>query len=174
MSRQYLYSCQTVAICPVSMVVWMCFLNSCSISNQTLIKYIKTFSWYCGGASCNKNKLLCSLSFEIYQFSSMSRYSNPLTLFSKSTVLTHVQSHCLACSCPTFDLQQDRNFYFSLDLELGEVMEQNFHLLVSVPNIPGLNPKSLHSAYVVKVYELLIVICLSDGDVKAGGTLGSF
>ena len=46
--------------------------------------------------------------------------------------------------------------------------------LISVPNISGLNPKSLHSAYDVKVYMLLIAIRLSDGDIKPGDPLGSF
>jgi hypothetical protein len=32
-------------------------------------------------------------------------------------------------------------------------------LLVSVPNTPGLNPRSLRSAYDVKPYVLLITIC---------------
>jgi hypothetical protein len=42
--------------------------------------------------------------------------------------------------------------------------------LVSVSNKPGLNLKSLLSAYNV----LLIAIRLSDGDVKPGGLLGGF
>ena len=43
--------------------------------------------------------------------------------------------------------------------------------LVSVANIPGLNPKSLSSAYGVKKYVLLLAIRSSDGDVKPGGPL---
>ena len=35
--------------------------------------------------------------------------------------------------------------------------------LVSVPNILGLNPKSLYSAYDVKAYVILIVIRPLDG-----------
>ena len=31
--------------------------------------------------------------------------------------------------------------------------------LVSVPNIPGLNPKSLRSVYEMKAYVLFIAIC---------------
>jgi hypothetical protein len=41
--------------------------------------------------------------------------------------------------------------------------------LVSVPNLSALNPKSLCSAYGMKGYVLLIVICLSSGKVKPGG-----
>ena len=44
--------------------------------------------------------------------------------------------------------------------------------LVSVPNIIGLNPKYLRSAYDVKAYVLLIAIRTSD--VKPGGPLGAF
>ena len=47
-------------------------------------------------------------------------------------------------------------------------------LLVSVPNMPGLNTKSLRRAYDVKAYVLLIAIRPSDGDVKLGGPLGAF
>ena len=47
-------------------------------------------------------------------------------------------------------------------------------LLVSVPNIPLLNPKSLHSVYDVKAYLLSVAIRPSDGDVKPGGSLGAF
>ena len=43
--------------------------------------------------------------------------------------------------------------------------------LVSVPNIPGLNPKSLRSANALRAYILLIVIRPSDGDVKPSGPL---
>ena len=46
--------------------------------------------------------------------------------------------------------------------------------LVSVPNIPGLHPKSVCSAYNVKVYVLLIAIHLLDGDVKPGSLIGAF
>ena len=47
-------------------------------------------------------------------------------------------------------------------------------LLVSVPNTPGLNPKSLRSAYEVKAYVLLIAIRPKDGDVKPDGPRGAF
>ena len=47
-------------------------------------------------------------------------------------------------------------------------------LLVSVPNIPGLNNKSLRSAFSVKAYVLLTAIRSSDGDVQPGGPLGAF
>jgi hypothetical protein len=47
-------------------------------------------------------------------------------------------------------------------------------LLVYVPNIPGLNPKSLHSAYNVNTYVLLIVIGLSNGDFQPGDILGAY
>ena len=46
--------------------------------------------------------------------------------------------------------------------------------LVSVPDILGLNPKSLRSAYEVKACVLLIAIHLSDECVKPGGLLGDF
>jgi hypothetical protein len=47
--------------------------------------------------------------------------------------------------------------------------------LVSIPNIPELNPKYLYSAYDLKAYEyiLLIAIRLSDGDVKSSAPLGA-
>ena len=45
--------------------------------------------------------------------------------------------------------------------------------LVSVLNIPGLNPKSLRSGY-VKAYVLLLAIRLSDRDVKPGGPMERF
>ena len=44
--------------------------------------------------------------------------------------------------------------------------------LVSISNIPDLNPKSLRSGYVMKAYELLTAIHLSDRDVKPGDPLG--
>ena len=47
-------------------------------------------------------------------------------------------------------------------------------MLVSVPNIPALNPKFLYSAYEVKAYVLFIEISLSDGVIKPGGPLGAF
>ena len=47
-------------------------------------------------------------------------------------------------------------------------------LLVSVPNIPGLNPKSLLCVHDVKAYVLLIVTHPSDRDIKPGGLLGAF
>ena len=40
--------------------------------------------------------------------------------------------------------------------------------LVSVPNKPGLNPKSLYRTYDLKAYVLLIAIRLSDGDNRHG------
>ena len=46
-------------------------------------------------------------------------------------------------------------------------------LLASVPNTPGLNPKSLHSTYDMKVFIQFIVIRPFDGDVKFGGPLGA-
>ena len=46
--------------------------------------------------------------------------------------------------------------------------------LISVPNTPGLNPKSLRNAYDVKAYELLIAIHQTDGDVKPDEPLGAF
>ena len=46
--------------------------------------------------------------------------------------------------------------------------------LVSAPNIPGLNSKSLSSVYDVKACVLLIAICPSDGIVKPGGPLDTF
>ena len=47
-------------------------------------------------------------------------------------------------------------------------------MLVSVPNITGLNPKSPHGAYDVNAYVLLISIRRADGDVEPGGPLGAF
>ena len=46
--------------------------------------------------------------------------------------------------------------------------------LVSVLNIPGLNSKSLRSAYDVNAYVLSIVIPPSGGDFKPGSPLGVF
>ena len=43
-----------------------------------------------------------------------------------------------------------------------------------VPDIPGLNPKSLCSAYDVTAYVLLKAIRPSEGDVKSGDLLGVF
>ena len=45
--------------------------------------------------------------------------------------------------------------------------------LVSVPNIRGLNPKPLRSAYDVKAYVLLKTFHPTDGDVKPDGPLGA-
>ena len=45
---------------------------------------------------------------------------------------------------------------------------------VYIPNIPGLNPKSLLSAYEVKAYVILSVIHLLDGDVRPGSPLDAF
>ena len=53
-------------------------------------------------------------------------------------------------------------------------MEQNLKSLVSVPNIPGINPRSLHNAFNVKAYIWLKAICPSDGDIKPSGPLGAF
>ena len=46
--------------------------------------------------------------------------------------------------------------------------------LVSVPNIPGLNPKFLHNAYDVKAYVLLIVILHRMGTLSLVIPLVSF
>ena len=45
---------------------------------------------------------------------------------------------------------------------------------VSVPNISGLNSKSLHSAHDVKAHVMLLAIRPSDGDVKPGDHLSAF
>ena len=47
-------------------------------------------------------------------------------------------------------------------------------VLVSVPNILGLNPKSVCSANDVNAYVLLVVICPWDGYVKPGSSLVLF
>ena len=44
----------------------------------------------------------------------------------------------------------------------------------ALPNIHGLNTKSLHSAYDVKTYILLIFNRPSDGNIKADGPLRDF
>ena len=51
--------------------------------------------------------------------------------------------------------------------------EAELQSLVSVPNISGLHPKSLLSAYKVKSMCSLLLIAIrpSDGDVKPGGPL---
>ena len=53
-------------------------------------------------------------------------------------------------------------------------MEQELSLLVYIPSIPRLNPKSFYSAYDVKTYLLLIVIYPLNGDIKPGSPLGTF
>ena len=51
---------------------------------------------------------------------------------------------------------------------------QNLSFQLLLQNMPGLNPKSFRSAFVVKSYVLLIAIRLSDGDVKPDGPLVLF
>ena len=46
--------------------------------------------------------------------------------------------------------------------------------IFSVPDIPGLNLKTLPKAYDVKAYVSLIAICPSDGDAKPGGPFDAF
>ena len=53
-------------------------------------------------------------------------------------------------------------------------MEAKSQSLVSVPNIPGLNPKSLRSVFDVKANTQLEAILPLDGDVKTGGPLITF
>ena len=64
-----------------------------------------------------------------------------------------------------FDPVQGRNFLPGIRRE-GQTNPQS---LVSVPNMPGLNPRFLGSGYDVKSYVLLIAIRPSDGNVKPGG-----
>ena len=47
-------------------------------------------------------------------------------------------------------------------------------MLVSVLNIPGLNPKSLLCLYDVKAYVLLISMRPTDWDLKTGDPIGAF
>ncbi|KAJ4441506.1 hypothetical protein ANN_11362 [Periplaneta americana] len=62
-----------------------------------------------------------------------------------------------------------RNFY------LGARRDASAQLLITrlCTNMPGLNPKSLRSAYEEKAWSLLIVIRLLDGDIKSGSPLGA-
>ena len=90
-----------------------------------------------------------------------------LNLFSRG-------SHCLKHSNLRFDPWQGGNYYFLPGTGItrdGRVEPQS---PISVPNIPELNPKFLHSAYVKKAYVLLTVIRPSDGDVRSGRSLGAF
>ena len=82
-------------------------------------------------------------------------------------------SHCLAQSDPEFDPRKCRDFKFLTGTGIRRNGNAELQSLVSVPNIPGLNTKYLRCA-LVKVCVLLIAICLSDGHVKHGGTLGAF
>ena len=92
----------------------------------------------------------------------------------KSTTVVQWQSHCFAFSIPRFDPQQDRNFSFLLVTGIRGDCGAESQSLHSVPNIPGLNTKFIHSAFDVKENMPLIVICVSDGDIKPDGPFGAF
>ena len=57
---------------------------------------------------------------------------------------------------------------FSVGFKLGGIVEQILKLLVSVPNMPGLNPKPLYSTFILK--------CAVDynDDIKPGDPLDAF
>ena len=57
--------------------------------------------------------------------------------------------------------------------KLGGMLELQAQSLLSVPNIPGLNPNSLHTSYDVKANVLLIVIRPPYRNVKPSGLLGA-
>ena len=57
---------------------------------------------------------------------------------------------------------------------MGRNDETETKLLLSVPDVPEFNPKSLCSALVLKACVVLVAICLMDGNVKPGGTLDDF
>ena len=85
------------------------------------------------------------------------------------------QSHCLACNGFSFDHRQDNNYEYKIFLPgIRSDCRAEPQSQVSVPNVPGLNPKSLNSVYNVKTYGLLIMIRPSVGDVQLGGPLGVF
>ena len=75
-------------------------------------------------------------------------------------------------NCPP--LQKGRNFSFLPGTGIRRDGGAESQSVFSVLNIPGLNPKSLHSAHVVKACILLITICSSDGDYVPGSHLGAF
>ena len=87
-----------------------------------------------------------------------SLFSHLIIYFNWSATITQRQSHCLAHSSPGFCSQQVWTWNFSLGLELGEMMRQS---LVSASKYTWVKFHILHSAFVVKTYVLLIVICLS-------------
>ena len=88
--------------------------------------------------------------------------------------MTPTQSNCLSCSSLGFDSWQGRNSEFLLGNGIRRDGGAEPQLLVSTPNIPGLNPKSFHSEHVVKIYVLTIVIHPLDGNVRPGSPLGAF
>ena len=76
------------------------------------------------------------------------------------------QNHCIARSNLGlgFEPPQDRNFYLIPGNNGIEAQS-----LVTVPNITGFNPKSLHITYLMRIDLLLIAIRLSNGYVASGG-----
>ena len=57
---------------------------------------------------------------------------------------------------------------FFQGLKLGRMMGNNLNCKSLHKYIPGLNPGSLHIAFVVKIYKWLITINPSNGDIKPG------
>ena len=64
-----------------------------------------------------------------------------------------------------------RFLVFTVIRKRGGVERQ---LLISIPNMPELKPKSSCSVHVVKTYVMIIAIRSLDGDVKLDGPLGAF
>ena len=84
------------------------------------------------------------------------------------------QNHCFVYS--SLDSIPDKVEIFYLRFLHGTKREggTESESLVSVPNIPGLNPKSLCSPCDMKVYVQFLVIHLSDGEVKPDALLAAF
>jgi hypothetical protein len=88
-------------------------------------------------------------------------------------VLVQRKSLCLACSYPRFNPGRVEIFNFS-GIGIRRDAGVELQSLVCASKLCRISSKSLRSAFMMKRYVLLIVICRLDGNDKPGSPFGAF